>query len=73
MKKVKLMILDSNNNIESVKYISQKSLSEMVYYEEWNEEEIDVALDVLSECAPAFFASEKDGKLHGYNFELIEE
>ncbi len=73
MKSVKLMIKDSNGNIETIKYIDKDSLDEMVFYDEWNEEEIDIALDVLSECAPAFFASEKDGKLHGYDFELIEQ
>ena len=40
--------------------------------ESWDEANVDEALDMLTENMPGFFASEKDGKLYGYDFEIIE-
>ena len=70
MKLVKVMIKDSEGKIESVKTI--EDMDEIVYMESWDEDEVDAGLDVLTGDMPWFFASEKDGKLHGYDFEIEE-
>lgn len=70
MKIVKVMIKDSEGKIERI--VSAGSPEELCQMEDWDEGDVDVALDVLSECAPGAFASDRDGKLYGYEFEIVE-
>lgn len=71
MKTVKVMIKDSKERIERISCLS--GLDELYPLESWNEDDVYEALDVLTENMPAFFASEKDGKIHGFDFEIIDD
>ncbi len=69
MKSVKVLIKDSEGKIEREAFIND--LEEMYPLESWDEADVDEALDILTENMPWFFASEKDGKLYGYEFEIV--
>ena len=70
MKKVKVLIKDCKGNVERV--MDAGTPEELCQSDEWDEGDVSVALDVLSECAPASFASD-DGKLYDYDFEIVED
>jgi len=70
---VKVMILNKDGEVER-EYIHEDFEKENSLFdvEEDMEGAVEQALDVLAECAPAAFASEKDGKIYGYRFEIVD-
>ncbi len=70
MRSVLLKIL-KDGAVEKTKTISEKTLSELVTIDDWSEDAVDVALDVLAGDMPGGFAN-SDGKIE-YSFELIDD
>ncbi len=67
------MVLNKDGEREREFIISDFEKSNSLFdVEDDIEGAVDQALDVLTESAPAAFASEKDGKFYGYGFEIID-
>ncbi len=71
--KIKLKVLNKNKEVEREIIIDELEKTTWIDSDDEDlEAAVDNGLDVLSENNPALFASDEDGKLHGYDFEILD-
>ncbi len=70
---IKVKVFNKNKEVERESVIEEfEKISSLYDVEESLEDAVDAGLDILCEKNPAFFASEVDGKIYGYDFEVID-
>ena len=69
---VKLKILNKNKEVEREAILNEFETWILMDEDDDLEGAVDSALDALAEKAPASFASDEDGKFHGYEFEILD-